>query len=78
MKKTKKLFLLYFLLFWFAFSITTNDSISVFKDISMSVSAETTSYGLEYSFNADHTSISIVGYTSTSEALTIPSTITEK
>ena len=78
MKKTNKIIsALLSIVFIAAFSITSNDSILVFKNLSMSVSAETTSYGLEYSFNYNHTSISVAGYTGTSQTLTIPSTITE-
>ena len=78
MKKTNKIIsALLSIVFIAAFSITSNDSIPVFRNISMSVSAETTSYGLEYSFNYNHTSISVAGYTGTSQTLTIPSTITE-
>ena len=44
---------------------------------SISVSAETTSYGLEYQFNYNHTEVSVAGYTGTSSTLTIPSVIVE-
>ena len=57
-----------------AFSITSNDSIPVFRNISMSVSAETTSSGFVYTVSG--TTATITGYTGSSEYLTIPSTIT--
>ncbi len=44
---------------------------------SISVSAETTSSGLEYQFNYNHTEVSVAGYTGTSSTLTIPSVIVE-
>ena len=57
-----------------AFSITSNDSILVFKNLSISASAETTSSGFVYTVSG--TTATITGYTGSSEYLTIPSTIT--
>ena len=57
-----------------AFSITSNDSILVFKSLSISASAETTSSGFVYTVSG--TTATITGYTGSSEYLTIPSTIT--
>ena len=75
MKKTKKIIsALLSIVFIAAFSITSNDSIPVFRNISMSVSAETTSSGFVYTVSG--TTATITGYTGSSEYLTIPSTIT--
>lgn len=75
MKKTNKIIsALLSIVFIAAFSITSNDSIPVFRNISMSVSAETTSSGFVYTVSG--TTATITGYTGSSEYLTIPSTIT--
>lgn len=75
MKKTNKVIsALLSIVLIAVFSITTNDSIPVFKDISMSVSAETTSSGFVYTVSG--TTATITGYTGSSEYLTIPATIT--
>ena len=75
MKKTKKIIsALLSIVFIAAFSITSNDSILVFKNLSISASAETTSSGFVYTVSG--TTATITGYTGSSEYLTIPSTIT--
>ena len=75
MKKTNKIIsALLSIVFIAAFSITSNDSILVFKNLSISASAETTSSGFVYTVSG--TTATITGYTGSSEYLTIPSTIT--
>lgn len=58
-----------------SFVNTNNNKIPFINSIS--VSAETTSSGLEYQFNYNHTEVSVAGYTGTSSTLTIPSVIVE-
>ena len=74
MKKTNKIIsALLSIVFIAAFSITSNDSILVFKNLSISASAEATSNGFVY--NISNNQITITGYNGTSSQISIPSTI---
>ena len=74
MKKTNKIIsALLSIVFIAAFSITSNDSIFVFKNLSISTNAETALSGIEYTVSND--TASITGYSGTSDIVTLPEKI---